>query len=199
MMTSQAGGKLSGTGCAAGVAIPAGAPIRARPGNRLAAGPACPGALPGSHAGTAVLAVITSRPGSTSPAATSHRRAAMVSALPAAVTASPPSASQPARRGGRYQDVPEPAVPVGARVPRASTAPRRAGVGTDTGPGAALYDTGPSAADFATTRIHADPDLADSDVFPRVRADIPETEAKAAAEESGQGTRPAVPWPARRR
>ena len=50
---------------------------------------------------------------------------------------------------------------------------------TDTGPGPALYDTGPSAADFTATRINADPDLADSDVFPRVRADIPETEAKA--------------------
>ena len=33
--------------------------------------------------------------------------------------------------------------------------------------------------DFATTHIDADPDLADSDVFPRVRAEIPETEAKA--------------------
>ena len=94
---------------------------------------------------------------------------------------------QPARRGGRYQDVPEPAAPVGARVPRPATAPRRAGVGADTGPGAALYDTGPSAADFATTRIHADPDLADSDVFPRVRADIPETEAKARTKTQAKG------------
>src|SRR5258708_7954811 len=45
-----------------------------------------------------------------------------------------------ARRGGRYQDAPEPA---GVRAPRAATAPRRAGVATDTGPGPALYDTGP--------------------------------------------------------
>ena len=43
-------------------------------------------------------------------------------------------------------------------------------------PGTALYDTGPSAAaadDYATAQVNADPDLADSDVFPRVRADIP--------------------------
>src|SRR6202035_1612244 len=58
------------------------------------------------------------------------------------------------------------------------TTSRRGGVATDTGPGPALYDTGPSAGDFAATRANADPDLADSDVFPRVRADIPETEAK---------------------
>ena len=82
-----------------------------------------------------------------------------------------------ARRGGRYQDAPEPATPVGARASRAATAPRRGAVGTDTGPGNALYDTGPSGADRTATRI-ADPDLADSDVFPRVRAEIPETEAK---------------------
>ena len=84
---------------------------------------------------------------------------------------------QPARRDGRYQDAPE---PVGARAPRAAAASRRPSAGADTGPGPALYDTGPSAADFATTRVSADPDLADSDVFPRVRADIPETEARAA-------------------
>ena len=84
-----------------------------------------------------------------------------------------------ARRGGpRYQDAPEPAAPVGARASRAATAPRRGAVGTDTGPGNALYDTGPSGADHTATRINADPDLADSDVFPRVRAEIPETEAK---------------------
>ena len=82
---------------------------------------------------------------------------------------------QPARRGGRYQDA---SAPVGARAPRADAASRRPSVGTDTGPGPALYDTGPSAADLATTRISADPDLADSDVFPRVRADVPETEAR---------------------
>src|SRR5216684_2775684 len=92
-----------------------------------------------------------------------------------------------ARRGGRYQDVPEPAAPVGARAPRAAAAPRRAGVATETGPGAALYDTGPSAADFAATRVNADPDLADSDVFPRVRAEIPETEAKARPKNQAKG------------
>ena len=86
----------------------------------------------------------------------------------------------PAARGsGRYPDAPEPASPAGARAARAATAPRRSAVSTDTGPGSALYDTGPSAADFTATRINADPDLADSDVFPRVRADVPETEAKA--------------------
>ncbi|MGO9217689.1 MAG: hypothetical protein ACLP5E_07965, partial [Streptosporangiaceae bacterium] len=84
-----------------------------------------------------------------------------------------------ARRGAGSHDTPEPAAPAGSRAPRAATAPRRGAVGADTGPGAALYDTGPSAMDFATTRIDADPDLADSDVFPRVRAEIPETEAKA--------------------
>ena len=82
----------------------------------------------------------------------------------------------PVRGSGRYQDAPEPATVVSARASR--TTSRRAGVATDTGPGPALYDTGPSAGDFAATRANADPDLADSDVFPRVRADIPETEAK---------------------
>ena len=84
----------------------------------------------------------------------------------------------PVPGSGRYQDAPEPATVVSARASRTATASRRAGVATDTGPGPALYDTGPSAGDFAATRANADPDLADSDVFPRVRADIPETEAK---------------------
>ena len=89
-----------------------------------------------------------------------------------------------ARRGGRYQDAPEPATPVGAR---AAAAPRRGAVGTDTGPGNALYDTGPSAADLTATRINPDPDLADSDVFPRVRAEIPETEAKPRPKNQAKG------------
>ena len=84
----------------------------------------------------------------------------------------------PVRGSGRYQDAPEPATVVSARASRTATTSRRGGVATDTGPGPALYDTGPSAGDFAATRANADPDLADSDVFPRVRADIPETEAK---------------------
>jgi hypothetical protein len=92
-----------------------------------------------------------------------------------------------ARRGGAYQDAPEPATPVGARASRAATAPRRGAVGTDTGPGSALYDTGPSAADLTATRASADPDLADSDVFPRVRAEIPETEAKPRAKSQAKG------------
>ena len=93
-----------------------------------------------------------------------------------------------ARSGGRYQDAPEPATPVGARASRAASAPRRGGVGTDTGPGGnALYDTGPSSTDFTATRINADPDLADSDVFPRVRAEIPETEAKARPKNQAKG------------
>ena len=91
---------------------------------------------------------------------------------------------QPARRGGRYQDAPE---PVGARTTRAAAASRRPSAGADTGPGPALYDTGPSAADFTATRLSADPDLADSDVFPRVRADIPETEAKARPKNQAKG------------
>ena len=82
-----------------------------------------------------------------------------------------------ARRSGRYQDTPEPATPVGARASRAATAPRRGAEEQIPGPDA-LYDTGPSAADLTATTISADPDLADSDVFPRVRAEIPETEAK---------------------
>ena len=92
-----------------------------------------------------------------------------------------------ARRNGRYQDAPEPATPVGARASRGAAAPRRGAVGTDTGPGDALYDTGPSAADFTATRISADPDLADSDVFPRVRAEIPETEAKPRPKNQAKG------------
>ena len=92
-----------------------------------------------------------------------------------------------ARRDGRYQDTPEPATAVGARASRAATAPRRGGVGTDTGPGNALYDTGPGAADLTATRISADPDLADSDVFPRVRAEIPEAEAKPRPKNQAKG------------
>ncbi len=69
----------------------------------------------------------------------------------------------------------------------AAAAPRRGAVGTDTGPGSALYDTGPSAADLTATRVSADPDLADSDVFPRVRAEIPETEAKPRAKSQAKG------------
>ncbi len=95
----------------------------------------------------------------------------------------------PAARGaGRYEDAPEPATPVGARASRAAPAPRRGGVGTDTGPGSALYDTGPSSsADHPAPRMNADPDLADSDVFPRVRAEIPETEAKARPKNQAKG------------
>lgn len=92
-----------------------------------------------------------------------------------------------ARRSGGYQDAPESATPVGARASRAALAPRRGGVGTDTGPGSALYDTGPSSADATAARISADPDLADSDVFPRVRAEIPETEAKARPKSQAKG------------
>jgi hypothetical protein len=72
-----------------------------------------------------------------------------------------------ARRGGRY---PEGSAPAG----RATAAARGASAADyDTGPGTALYDTGPrAAADLAATQVTTDPDLADSDVFPRVRADI---------------------------
>ena len=94
----------------------------------------------------------------------------------------------PAARGsGRYQDAPEPAPPAGGRAARAATAPRRSAVSADTGPAPALYDTGPPVSDSASTRINADPDLADSDVFPRVRADIPETEAKARPKSQSKG------------
>ena len=83
-----------------------------------------------------------------------------------------------ARRGGRYPEAgAPPAGPAGAAAMDA-----RGAVATDydTGPGAALYDTGPgAAADLTATQVHADPDLADSDVFPRVRADIPRPASKA--------------------
>ena len=92
-----------------------------------------------------------------------------------------------ARRGGQYQDAPEPATPVGARASRGAAAPRRGAAGTDPGPGDALYDTGPSAADFTATHISVDPDLADSDVFPRVRAEIPEAESKPPPKNQSKG------------
>ncbi|HXF20458.1 MAG TPA: hypothetical protein VN597_08375, partial [Streptosporangiaceae bacterium] len=83
-----------------------------------------------------------------------------------------------ARHGGRY---PEAGAAAG-RPARAAAMDARGAVATDydTGPGAALYDTGPgAAADLTATQVHADPDLADSDVFPRVRADIPRPASKA--------------------
>jgi hypothetical protein len=83
---------------------------------------------------------------------------------------------------GGYEPEPErvPAARRGGRPARAAAAARGASA-TDyhTGPGAALYDTGPgAAADLTATQINADPDLADSDVFPRVRADIPRPAGK---------------------
>jgi hypothetical protein len=79
---------------------------------------------------------------------------------------------------GGYE--PEPATRRGGRPARAAAAGRSASAtGYDTGPGAALYDTGPgAAADLTATQLNADPDLADSDVFPRVRADIPRPASK---------------------
>ena len=126
----------------------------------------------------AARGVATSRPASTSPAVTSHRRAAMARARAAAATRSTPSAWRRCAGAGAtrmHRSPPRWSAPGRSRT---ATTSRRGGVATDTGPGPALYDTGPSAGDFAATRASADPDLADSDVFPRVRADIPETEAK---------------------
>ena len=89
-----------------------------------------------------------------------------------------------ARRGARSDDATETVVQSAARPARArKAAPVRTGSGDSfgTGPVTALYDTGPSAAadGYATARVNADPDLADSDVFPRVRADIPRPASKA--------------------
>jgi hypothetical protein len=83
-----------------------------------------------------------------------------------------------ARRGGRY---PEAGAAAGRPARTAATDARgAAATAYDTGPGAALYDTGPgAAADLTATQVHADPDLADSDVFPRVHADIPRPASKA--------------------
>jgi len=89
-----------------------------------------------------------------------------------------------ARRSGRYAGAGGPA---GRPARAAATGTRGAAAADydpaaadyDTGPAAALYDTGPgAAADLTATQLHADPDLADSDVFPRVRADIPRPASK---------------------
>jgi hypothetical protein len=93
---------------------------------------------------------------------------------------------------GGYEPERVPAARGGGRYPEAGAAAGRPAGGAamdaggavaadyDTGPGAALYDTGPgAAADLTATQVHADPDLADSDVFPRVRADIPRPASKA--------------------
>ena len=105
--------------------------------------------------------------------------------------------AQPTRRGGRYDKVPEAVGHPAARAPRAATSASAArggrGAGFDTGPGAALYDTGPSAAaadDLTAVHINADPDLADSDVFPRVRADIPRPDNKPPASKPRQRSQP---------
>ena len=118
-MTSQAGGKRSATGCAAGPAIPAGARTRARPATRPAAVPGCPGGPPGSHAATAARTAATSRPALTSPAATSPRPAAMVIAPCGAARVSPRSASSP---------------PAGAPATRTCRSPRRRSVPGFRGP-----------------------------------------------------------------
>jgi hypothetical protein len=89
-----------------------------------------------------------------------------------------------ARRGARNDDATETVVQSAARPARTrKAAPVRTGDDSfGTGPVTALYDTGPSAAaadGYATAQVNADPDLADSDVFPRVRADIPRPASKA--------------------
>ena len=84
----------------------------------------------------------------------------------------------PVRGSGRYQDAPEPATVVSARASRTATTSPRGRRGHRNRPGARALRHRAFRRDFAATRANADPDLADSDVFPRVRADIPETEAK---------------------
>ncbi|HTT52043.1 MAG TPA: hypothetical protein VMH35_11640 [Streptosporangiaceae bacterium] len=84
-----------------------------------------------------------------------------------------------ARHGSRYDDATETVVQSAARPARRGQATPSAPNGGDsfgTGPVAALYDTGPVAAapgGYATAQADTDPDLADSDVFPRVRGDDP--------------------------
>ncbi len=187
MMTSQAGGKPSGTGSAAGAAMAVCAPTRGWPASPPPRGPAPsrrpagePRGYGGPGRGYEPAGFDQSRGYEPSPRGYGER-------APRSRDDQRTERIPAARRGGRYQDVPEPATPVGARAPRAAPAPRRGAVGTDTGPGNALYDTGPSAADLTATRISADPDLADSDVFPRVRAEIPETEAKARPKNQAKG------------
>ena len=104
-----------------------------------------------------------------------------------------------ARRGPRSDDATETVVQPTARPARSGKAAPSARPGGDdsfgTGPVTALYDTGPSAAaadDYATAQVNADPDLADSDVFPRVRADIPRPASKARprSQAKSRGSRP---------
>ena len=90
-----------------------------------------------------------------------------------------------ARRGARNDDATETVVQSAARPARTRKAAPAGRTGGDdsfgTGPVTALYDTGPSAAaadGYPTAQVNADPDLADSDVFPRVRADIPRPASK---------------------
>ena len=103
-----------------------------------------------------------------------------------------------ARRGARNDDATETVVQSTARPARTrKAAPVRTGDDSfGTGPVTALYDTGPSAAaadGYATAQVNADPDLADSDVFPRVRADIPRPASKARprSQPKARGGRPA--------
>ncbi len=92
-----------------------------------------------------------------------------------------------ARRGTRRDDATETVVQAAARPARGGRATPTARRGGDdsfgTGPVTALYDTGPSAAprhdSYPAGQVNADPALADSDVFPRVREDIPRPASKA--------------------
>jgi len=102
-----------------------------------------------------------------------------------------------ARRGTRNDDATETVVQSAGRPARArKAAPVRTGDDSfGTGPSTALYDTGPSAAaadGYASAQVNADPDLADSDVFPRVRADIPRPASKARprSQPKTRGSRP---------
>jgi hypothetical protein len=104
-----------------------------------------------------------------------------------------------ARRSPRHDDATETVVQATARPARNGQAAPPARRGSDdsfgTGPVTALYDTGPSAAapdEYATAQVNADPDLADSDVFPRVRADIPRPASKARprSQPKARGSRP---------
>ena len=110
-----------------------------------------------------------------------------------------------ARRGARNDDATETVVQSAARPARNRKATPAARPGDDsfgTGPVTALYNTGPSAAAAdgnATAQVNADPDLADSDVFPRVRRTSPAGQQGTAAQPAQNPQRPAVAQQARRR
>ena len=185
MMTRQTGGKTSGTGSAAGAATAVCALTRGRARKTAARGPAPtrrpagePRGYGGPDRGYEPAGFDQPRGYEPSPRGYGER-------APRSRDDQRTERIPAARRGGSYQDAPEPATPVGARAPRAATgAPRRRR--NDTGP-ATRSTNRPLRCGPHGHAVSADPDLADSDVFPRVRAEIPETEAKPRAKNQAKG------------